>query len=210
MDDERVTGPDADLTWQASHVLASTQAYFGIQDAGRKVRPCSKSPGAWAGAVVHISPELGVCVLTSRDKWVKMKGILVKWKKVLASSDPQLSHKELLSDRGFLVYITQTYLAMTPYLKGFHLTIEMWRGGRDAEGWKLKESEACLDGKLKESEECLDWKLKESNDGSVGSEGSGETVADVEFGWGGASSLGCSHQVVCSGRWDHQACATTS
>jgi hypothetical protein len=27
---------------------------------------------------------------------------------------------------------------MVPYLKGFHLTIEMWRGGRDAEGWKRK------------------------------------------------------------------------
>jgi hypothetical protein len=98
MDDERFTGPDADLTWQASHALASTQSYLGLQDAGRKVRPCSKSPGAWAGSVVHISPDLGVCVLTSRDKWVKMKGILAKWKKALASPDPQLSHKELLSD----------------------------------------------------------------------------------------------------------------
>ena len=141
VDDERVTGPDKELTWQASHVLASRQAYVGLQDAARKVRPCSQSPGAWAGSVVHISPELGVCVLTSRDKWSKMKRILNKWSKVLASSEPQLSHKELLSDRGFLVYVTRTYPAMVPYLKGFHLTIEMWRGGRDMEGWKLKESD---------------------------------------------------------------------
>jgi len=28
---------------------------------------------------------------------------------------------------------------MVPYLKGFHFTIKMWRGGRDSEGWKLKE-----------------------------------------------------------------------
>ena len=27
---------------------------------------------------------------------------------------------------------------MVPYLKGFHLAIEMWRGGRDLGGWKLK------------------------------------------------------------------------
>ena len=80
VDDERVTGPDKELTWQAiSHVLASRQAYVGLQDAARKVRPCSQSPGAWAGSVVHISPELGVCVLTSRDKWSKMKRILNKW-----------------------------------------------------------------------------------------------------------------------------------
>ncbi len=26
---------------------------------------------------------------------------------------------------------------MKPYLKGFHLSLEIWRGGRDAEGWKV-------------------------------------------------------------------------
>ncbi len=52
----------------------------------------------------------------------------------------RLPHKELLVDRGFFVYVTRTYPAMVPYLKGFHLTIEMWRGGRDAEGWKLPAS----------------------------------------------------------------------
>ena len=30
VDDERVTGPDAELTWQASHTLASTQSYLGV------------------------------------------------------------------------------------------------------------------------------------------------------------------------------------
>ena len=30
---------------------------------------------------------------------------------------------------------------MIPYLKGFHLTIEMWRAGRDSEGWKLRDGE---------------------------------------------------------------------
>ncbi len=55
-----------------------------------------------------------------------------------AEKKPQLPHKELLLDQGFLVYVTQTYPAMVPYLKGFHLTIEMWRGGQDVEGWKWK------------------------------------------------------------------------
>jgi len=140
VDDERMTGPDKELTWQASHVLASKQSYLGIQDAGRKARPSSQIPGAWAGAIVHILAlaPLGVCVLTSAKKWDKMKGILEKWwKQVAGASMPKLSHKELLSDRGFLVYITGTYPAMVPYLKGFHLTIEMWQGGRDTEGWKL-------------------------------------------------------------------------
>ena len=140
VDDERLVGPDEDLTWEAGHTLASKQAYFGVQDAGRKARPCSQTTGAWAGAIVHVLALLGVCVLTSKEKWTKLKNILKKWAKVLDESRaPKLSHKELLADRGFLVYVTWTYPAMVPYLKGFHLTIEMWRGGRDEEGWKLKE-----------------------------------------------------------------------
>ena len=101
VDDERVTGPDEDLTWQASHALASKQSYLGLQDACRKARPCSRTPRAWAGSVVHIAPELGVCVLTSREKWSKVKSILRNWSLVLMEPSPQLSHKELLLDRGF-------------------------------------------------------------------------------------------------------------
>ena len=132
VDDERAMGPDEELAWQASHILASKQSYLGVQDARRKARPCSKQPGAWARSVVHVLPTLGVCVLTSAEKWDKLRGILSKW---WGQLEP--SHKELLADRGFLVYITQTYPAMVLYLKGFHLTIQMWRGGRDSEGWKL-------------------------------------------------------------------------
>ena len=36
-----------------------------------------------------------------------------------------------------MVYGTKPYPAMIPYLKGFHLSLEMWRGGRDEEGWKV-------------------------------------------------------------------------
>jgi hypothetical protein len=106
-------------------------------------------------------------MLTSAKKWSKLREILKKWWAQLETwtgeNQLSLSHKELLADRGFLVYVTRTYPAMVPYLKGFHLTIEMWRGGRDAEGWKLpklgveeteEESEdddaaqACLDMEL--------------------------------------------------------------
>ena len=40
---------------------------------------------------------------------------------------------------------------MVPYLKGLHLTIDGWRGGRDSEGWRLTEAQlrahldACAD-----------------------------------------------------------------
>jgi hypothetical protein len=139
VDDERINRPDKDLTLQASHTLAAKQSYLGLQEALRKARPSSQQPSAWAGAIVHIMVLLGVCVLTFVEKWAKMKAILEKWWKQLVGADgPKLSHKELLSDRGFLAYVTRTYPAMVPYLKGFHLTIEMWQCEQDAEGWKLR------------------------------------------------------------------------
>ncbi len=76
VDDERVVGPDEALTWQTSHVLASKQSYLGIQDAARKARPCSQTMGAWVGSIVHVLDGLGVCVLTSKEKWAKDEGNL--------------------------------------------------------------------------------------------------------------------------------------
>eukprot|EP00956_Cyclotella_meneghiniana_P014553 scaffold21828_cov62-Cyclotella_meneghiniana.AAC.2 len=137
VDDERVKGPTEDLTWQASHTMAAKQAYLGVQDAARKADICTQQPRAWAGAVVHVTPDKGVCVLTSEEKWLKMKQILKKWHDEIAGGASDLDHKSFLSDRGFLVYVSQAYPALVPYLKGFHLTAEMWRGNRDEDGWKL-------------------------------------------------------------------------
>jgi hypothetical protein len=95
---------------------------------------CLQQPRAWAGAGVHIRPGEGVFVLTSEEKWAKLKDIISKWLQVLDSGATDLDHKELLSDRGFLVYVTRDYPPMIPYVKGFHLTAEMWRGNRDADG----------------------------------------------------------------------------
>jgi hypothetical protein len=43
----------------------------------------------------------------------------------------------MIMHRGFLIHVQHTYPAITPYLKGVHLTIDGWREGRDSEGWKL-------------------------------------------------------------------------
>ena len=53
------------------------------------------------------------------------------------SSSPDLKTKHLISDRGFLIYITCSYDTMVPYLKGRHLEIDGWRENRDDDGWKL-------------------------------------------------------------------------
>jgi hypothetical protein len=66
-----------------------------------------------------------------------LKEIVAKWLAVLESGAAELNHKELISDRGFLLYVTWAYPAMIPYVEGFYLTAEMWRGNQDDDGWKL-------------------------------------------------------------------------
>ena len=52
-----------------------------------------------------------------------------------------LDFKELERDRYYLVYISRTYRAMVPYLKGIHQTLDSWRTGRNKDGWKLSPEE---------------------------------------------------------------------
>jgi hypothetical protein len=105
-----------------------------MQDAPRKRRLPSKTPGAWAGSVVSTNED-GVFVEVSQERWDKTKLILKALEEVLEDDGPSFSHKTLLSNRGFLIYVARTYPAMIPYLKGLHLTIEHWRDDRDPEGW---------------------------------------------------------------------------
>ena len=153
MDDERLTGAGPERVEAAGHALSTRESYLGMQDALRKLRAAGgeKRPGAWAGAVVHNDDTLGVVLLTSQEKWDKTKGICAKWLNRLRAGDRELDFKELQSDRGFMVYVAEAYPAMKPYLKGFHLTLETWRGGRDAEGWKR--------GKRHASDDDQDWDL---------------------------------------------------
>jgi hypothetical protein len=61
-----------------------------------------------------------------------------------------------------MVYMTQAYPGMKPYLKGFHLSLETWQGGRDSEGWKLPKQREQGETKLTEtimSDNFLDLKL---------------------------------------------------
>ena len=40
--------------------------------------------------------------------------------------------------QGFLIYVARTYSWINLYLKGLHLTIDMWRPTRDKEtGWPI-------------------------------------------------------------------------
>ena len=139
VDDQRLAASGSERMDEAGHALSSREAYLGIQDALRKLRAAGGTfyPGAWAGVVVFNDEKLGLVVLTSQEKWDRLKSICSKWLMRLEASELDLDHTELRSDKGFMVHVTQAYPSMKPYMKGFHLSMETWRGGRDAEGWKL-------------------------------------------------------------------------
>jgi hypothetical protein len=138
VDDERVNANSEERAWQAAHQIGSRESYLGIQDAARKRRPPSqRNAGAWAGSIIRTNDsEVGITV--SQERWSKTKSIIGKWlDRICKNPDQGLNTKELLSDRGFLIYITRTFKMMVPYLKGFHLTIDGWRTDRDSDGWKV-------------------------------------------------------------------------
>jgi hypothetical protein len=79
-----------------------------------------------------------VYVTVSQEKWDKSKRYIGDIVEELSRTS-ELNHKELEKKRGFLIYVTRTYPAMVPYLKGIHQTLETWRPNRDEAGWKRKE-----------------------------------------------------------------------
>ncbi len=135
VDDMRAAAGTEMECWYAMHWVATTLNYLGIQIAARKTRPPSKHPGPWAGSMM-VADATGVGVKATQEKWDKMKGLLLKVQTWIENGNV-MRRKELESIRGSLVYLQWTYPAITPYVKGFHLTIDAWRPGRDEEGWKV-------------------------------------------------------------------------
>ena len=70
VDDLRPSGGSRSEAWLASRRTASILNYLGIQDAARKRRDSSRTPGAWAGSVV-LTRDDGVYVMCEQSKWDK-------------------------------------------------------------------------------------------------------------------------------------------
>lgn len=77
-----------------------------------------------------------VTVLVSEEKWQKTK-VWIDWVLESLQDEEGILHKELEKCRGFLIYVSRTYLAFKPYLRGLHKTIDSWRPCRDEDSWKL-------------------------------------------------------------------------
>jgi hypothetical protein len=109
------------------HHVACKLNYLGQQDAARKRGFASKTPGAWAGAVVEAELGDGIYVTISQDKWDKVKRIVQRYedagKSLSKENQVWLDRKELERDVGFLVHVFMTYENLRPFLKGFYLTL---------------------------------------------------------------------------------------
>ncbi len=123
----------------AGHAISSIESYLGLQDTLRKLQSAGGTCqlGTWAGVSVFNKENVGVVILTSQEKWDRLKSVCWHWFDIVRSGET-LDYKKSLSDRGFLMYIAQAYPGMKPYLKGFHLSLVTWQGNQDSKGWKIK------------------------------------------------------------------------
>ena len=139
VDDLRTIGFTRALVQRATHRVETIMGYLGLQDATRKRRPNSRNPGEWTGSKSVSIPGTGLFVTVSQKKWDKARQIIAELLEHFSDSDslPKLELKDLERKVGFLVHLAMAYPLMLPFLRGFYLTMNSWRVGRDAAGWKL-------------------------------------------------------------------------
>jgi hypothetical protein len=139
----------ATACWKAARRTASILNWLGIQDAPRKRRDSSQSPGAWSGSVIRTDSS-GVFVLASEDKWNKAKDMLEAIRVMLETDPASLPRKRLEQIHGFLIYVTRMYRCMVPYLIGLHMTIDSWRPNRKEDGWRYTAAELRLRAEMED------------------------------------------------------------
>lgn len=154
VDDIRCSAPTQREAWLSSQRTSTVLGFLGLQDAARKRRDPGQETGAWTGSVVWTSNNQ-LSVLTTQEKWDKTKSHL-EWINSNINNPEGLENKRLQSIRGFLVYVSRTYGSLVPYLKGLHATIDSWRYGRSATGWKLR-SKKRKGNPREDEDDWLEW-----------------------------------------------------
>lgn len=138
VDDVRASAKTVELTWKISRQVCSRCQYLGVQDATRKRKPPTRTPGAWAGSVFATTEDTVTRTVTI-EKWEKAKNIIDTLNKKIADGGDlaTLGYKEMEVSRFFLCHLSMTYEVIVPFLKGFHLCLSIHQDKRDDDGWKL-------------------------------------------------------------------------
>jgi hypothetical protein len=175
IDDVRITGYSKENCHEVHRQFASRIQYLGMQDAPRKFRPPSqKNAGAWTGTIFRISSGR-ITKSVSQEKWEKGKAIIKGLALLLMDSEdgrPMLDRKALEKETGFMNHLAMTFDILTPFLKGFYLTLNSWRPQRDEGDWKMSDQRwrGYLFGKFEKgdiSEKELDLALNGREEGPV-------------------------------------------
>ena len=77
VDDVRIMAPTEELAWLSSSKMARGLAFLGLQDAARKMRMPSQTPGAWAGVTVS-SDGTVIRKGVTKERWEKLKS-KIRW-----------------------------------------------------------------------------------------------------------------------------------
>ena len=77
VDDVWIMAPTEGLAWLCSSKMANGLAFLGLQDAARKRRMLSQTPGAWAGATVSSDGSV-VQKEVTKERWEKVKS-KIRW-----------------------------------------------------------------------------------------------------------------------------------
>ena len=137
VDDLRASGCDEEVVWKISRQISSRLQYLRIQDAPRKRRLPTRKTGAWAGAIFSTSNGK-ITQTVSQEKWDKGRAQIQKLSEQF-KRDPDLTfdYKRLKHIRVFLWHLSMTFEVITPFLKGFHLSLCSHLPSRDDDGRKL-------------------------------------------------------------------------
>ena len=143
-----------EMAWRSSSQMAKGLCWYGLQDAARKRMRASQQLGAWAGSVVITDGDV-VTKSIMKERWEKTKD-KIRWLGLQAGVRDEFTRgnfpgieegvianlihfKTTEKYIGFVVYVSQTYTSLVPYLKGIYLTLNSWRNGQDVEGWGTPE-----------------------------------------------------------------------
>jgi hypothetical protein len=141
VDNLRASGHTIERTWAVGRQIVSRLQYLGLQDAPRKRKPRVQASGPWAGCVFKTS-NTEIQQSITQSKWDKAKDHIAELSLMMTTSvNGLLDYKRLEQIRGFLCHLSMTYLIVTPYLKGLHLTLASHHPGRDEFGWKMASKE---------------------------------------------------------------------
>ena len=143
VDDCRLIGYSKENCHAVHRQFASRIQYLGMQDAPRKFRPPSQAhAGAWTGTIFKITPT-SISKTVSSEKWIKGRGLIQKLRDSTPLRDSHdertVNRKELERITGFLNHLAMTFEDITPFLKGFYLTLNSWREKRSDDGWKVSD-----------------------------------------------------------------------